>query len=602
MSRQIVAHALGDHMTSQVWTGNYAPVFPFTPQDFSVGALLPAILYMLRWGHRRGTGGFAKAFGGPSDKPTIRSVTERLRKDARFDGFADEIGSSVLGDLLLTSVLENRRHKEGHTEQVQRVFAAHYLASWIDLPRAVANLRGVPEMIVAVLADQTEGESVTPFLHKGRYPIGCRVEENALIQLFAAGLKTEGEYRSSTTSDRFDESAEVSLEQLLTIRLAQLCGVAPGKASGRGNPSAIPNQRPLAARATREFREDLLTFLECYGTAPRQSFLAMFEAGLSIGLTTILLSTVPLVEFWSEHGRIPEAESQRPWPIFADCSGSADAVLRDFSERSVELARSRLAELPTILMYMRLLDYYVSTDPAFRKADKPSRCPKGEDWLNLLGDLALGSHPESKDCERQFGRQCEALASSIKEEDADDPRVARLRNVADNRKYGFILAEVLHESMGSEPRQRIGTLFTSCLMLDQPNGLAKRRRVTLRYARQGRKTGEATSFILSNTSLEYLVHRHLHRTGKGRKQRDLSLPQFLDILRYRYGIHVDCSPPDLSIPSEVLLRNRRILERRLRDLGLLIGVNDAESMKKLRPRYVPHNRSYEADGSEEPLS
>jgi hypothetical protein len=35
----------------------------------------------------------------------------------------------------------------------------------------------------------------------------------------------------------------------------------------------------------------------------------------------------------------------------------------------------------------------------------------------------------------------------------------------------------------------------------------------------------------------------------------------------------------------MLLRNKTYLERRLRDLGLLIGVNDAESMKQLKPHY-----------------
>jgi len=28
-----------------------------------------------------------------------------------------------------------------------------------------------------------------------------------------------------------------------------------------------------------------------------------------------------------------------------------------------------------------------------------------------------------------------------------------------------------------------------------------------------------------------------------------------------------------------------LLERRLRDLGVLVGMNDAESMKQLRPRF-----------------
>ena len=37
------------------------------------------------------------------------------------------------------------------------------------------------------------------------------------------------------------------------------------------------------------------------------------------------------------------------------------------------------------------------------------------------------------------------------------------------------------------------------------------------------------------------------------------------------------------------------MERRLRDLGLLIGVNDAERMKKLRARY---KASYDTDASE----
>jgi hypothetical protein len=59
----------------------------------------------------------------------------------------------------------------------------------------------------------------------------------------------------------------------------------------------------------------------------------------------------------------------------------------------------------------------------------------------------------------------------------------------------------------------------------------------------------------------------------------------LKLLRERYGFYVDQSPPNMEVPHELLQRNRRVLERRLRDLGLLVGVNDAEKMKKLRARY-----------------
>ena len=46
----------------------------------------------------------------------------------------------------------------------------------------------------------------------------------------------------------------------------------------------------------------------------------------------------------------------------------------------------------------------------------------------------------------------------------------------------------------------------------------------------------------------------------------------------------------MTISNEVLGRNRATLERRLRDLGLLIGVNDAERMKRLTPRFEAAGR------------
>jgi len=51
------------------------------------------------------------------------------------------------------------------------------------------------------------------------------------------------------------------------------------------------------------------------------------------------------------------------------------------------------------------------------------------------------------------------------------------------------------------------------------------------------------------------------------------------------------------VPSALLQRNRRMLERRLRDLGLLTGVNDAERMKKLKARYRAHQDGEPAAGA-----
>ena len=49
-----------------------------------------------------------------------------------------------------------------------------------------------------------------------------------------------------------------------------------------------------------------------------------------------------------------------------------------------------------------------------------------------------------------------------------------------------------------------------------------------------------------------------------------------------YGLQVDLDPPAMSMPQHLLRANKQWLERRLRALGLLAGVNDAESMRQLR--------------------
>ena len=52
----------------------------------------------------------------------------------------------------------------------------------------------------------------------------------------------------------------------------------------------------------------------------------------------------------------------------------------------------------------------------------------------------------------------------------------------------------------------------------------------------------------------------------------------------------------MQVPNDLLQNNRRMLERRLRDLGLLSGVNDAERMKKLKPRYGRTEQAVDVDG------
>jgi len=91
--------------------------------------------------------------------------------------------------------------------------------------------------------------------------------------------------------------------------------------------------------------------------------------------------------------------------------------------------------------------------------------------------------------------------------------------------------------------------------------------------------------VFTDSVLDYVVHLHILRSGNKPGFRPLSFKEFIHILRERYGFCVDVAPPGLTISNDLLRANHAMLERRLRDLGLLVGVNDAEAMKRLRPRF-----------------
>src|SRR3990170_5853867 len=167
-ARNIVEDVLSSGMTREIWTGNYEKALPVSVQDFDLSAVLPAVFYMFRFGHRRGKGKFLETFGGDAGTTnerkrmaTIWRVASKLSETGWFEGSQDETTRAILGDMLLCFCLENTKRALGRQEQVQRVAPAHYMASWVDLPDSVAHLRYVPEMIVAMLADQ-KGDHLEP--------------------------------------------------------------------------------------------------------------------------------------------------------------------------------------------------------------------------------------------------------------------------------------------------------------------------------------------------------------------------------------------------------------------------------------------------------
>jgi len=239
--------------------------------------------------------------------------------------------------------------------------------------------------------------------------------------------------------------------------------------------------------------------------------------------------------------------------------------------------------LPVQMMLLRVLDDRVSNNRHLR-GQLPPKAPDPVAFVDLLGEVYQGRHGRAEAILDALHEDCRRLADGLAAVDEALDVVERLQSVEENPT--MTLAEALCDLMGDRlQRMSYMRAFESALMTDQPNGLALKRRVT-REQRGTRRSQDLRSLVLNPPLLDFLVHRHLRKGARGKPFHPLSLPDFLARLRERYGLYVDREPPGQPVPQELLLRNKACLERRLRDLGLLIGVNDAESMKQLRPRYA----------------
>ena len=334
--KEVVDQVLTTAMIREIWSVNYPEAIAFTLQYFTVGALLPAVMYMFRRGYRRGTGGFATEFKPEQSETDVRrsgklspsasSVGRVLINDnSCFEQFDSKVGHDILADLLLVHCVENQKHEPGRRKQVIRAFPTHYLSAWIDLPEPVSQLRLVPETLVCILADQKSNDVIDGSHGKGSwFPARADFSKNLLLKTFGRGMNA----RTIGTDlvDDFDETCELAIDQLLTARIAKACGAAPNKlqvrsgshryfAEGRGTPE-IANQHPIAKTAARYFNEDFRVFLQSFGPRiPRQSLLQLLDSCICLGLTNLLLSTGLALFEWERTGEIPH--DQGSWPLLA---------------------------------------------------------------------------------------------------------------------------------------------------------------------------------------------------------------------------------------------------------------------------------------------
>ncbi|MDA8206333.1 MAG: hypothetical protein M0Z36_09695, partial [Thermaerobacter sp.] len=492
---------------------------------------------------------------------------------------------AIVGDLVLAHCLEAQRHSADRAAPIIRAYPVHYFASWLDLPAQYVDVRGLSDMLAAILAAQPDGDVLRGPQgpgEAGAFPLG-RFQENLLLRSFGEAVES-GRKASSLTADSFSAGAAdgLSVEQTLMVRIAEAVGEAPKPAPGDAAP--IANQLPLARVAAEEFGEDFRVLLAQYGdSVPLDALMAMLETSLAVGLTVMVLASAQLaLSILDTYQPVP---LEVRVPLFVDASAGSSRELRDLAEESMAHAYQVMRRLPTCFMTYRVLEQLAEEDPHLEGTLPPST-PHGRDRIVALARLLDSRHPRAAAVSDQAARQCRRLGSELSKSQGPEDVMAVLQETAVHPVQR--LADGLARLMGYAGEMPFVQLLSSSLVSDEasPNRLVVQRRVRKTVAGVPR-SADARALVLSNTTLDYLVHRHLWAvTATGAcERRALTLAEFLKTLRLRYGLFVDVAPPGMPIAADLLRTNRLVLEQRLRDLGLLVGVNDSESMKLLQPRF-----------------
>ncbi|QUW04557.1 hypothetical protein J8C06_12295 [Chloracidobacterium validum] len=568
----------GKDWCDQVLTGDYRPAIPLSLQDVDITAVLPTVFYMIRSVQRRGKGRFTSVFGAD---PTVGRLAADLARTAHFKGFDAPPAQDVLSDLLLGFCLENRNRSERKTEPVRRALPTHYFAAWLDLPEKSVDLRYIPETLVAMLAGQS-GPWVEPSAPDDPtpFPVGRRFQENLLLKPFLRGVLPADLPRN--LPDRFDEVTSVTLPEWLMIRLAERLEQPPQSLGSREGGARIPNQQPLAC-VHNPLRDDLAVFIAAYGeTMPRGVLIGMLESALAVGLTTMLTSTAEALGCWAQDGRLPQKQP-RHCPLLLDASNGRDRELARAAEKIFAEQSKRLECVPVILMALRLLDYEAERRlPAHDPL--PAATPHGDARLTCLGDLLYARHPASQTVLAALVSKAETVAAIWPEPSAKLATALRDRRPA--AEIVLALAQVLTELRGRKQAGKWFELLDSCALCDDPRGLV----IKSGTARSGRTRRDIRRGSLPDATLDYLAHLWLAHQARSAAA---TLKGFWMWLPSRYGFHVTDPPlPGVTLADALLRNNQQYLENRLRDLGLLVSVSDAEAMKRLQPRFpikpMPH--------------
>ena len=607
--RELLREALGPVIERKLWSANVEALLPLTFNDVDIEAVMPAVLFTLRWGGRRGAGAFVQSFTPPDSLGRSRSegvtaldiarTIQRRNNEGNVvqvgTGVQDGAAENILANLLSGLCFDNRKSQPGIDKPIQRVYPVHYFASKFDLPDNVANLRYVPELIVSALMVHGQHRSSSGDGGPTLRSIDRRMDNQftrLLLSIYASGVEIQSNSSLDVANlgnfkERISEAkaAQIGLDQLLLVRASECLTRVPSTQQSQkaGNEREFQPKVAVTKRQNRIVERDLRDFIRFFGRdLPRADLNRSIEVLVGINVFAILLSFARTMNSWLELGDVPNDEGQLPLSVFVDCSGGQDRKIRGYAEDSFDRALSGYLSSSLAIKTYQVIEAEATVlrDPSFPVA--PNVDPQ-----ELLA--AAGAILNSDDPGHRTIRRIEDHRDGLRElilENGDEQSLAVTLGVSLEHP-AISIARVVIEMLGkSGIEQKMVALLDAVLGSNDARGTSMLAKRNTQRPDGGRTRAYKLerSFRLPDTVLETLVHRFLIDSQRKEVLR-VTVRDFIKHIGDNYGLVID-EGEIAGVPADVLRRNREYLEERLRALGLLSGVNDAENMKVLSPRFV----------------
>jgi len=567
---------LGGELHSELIGFKYEPLSLIDPNNFRVHEAIPGLIYVFRYGRRRGKGRWTEV--SLSDEPrqelttrvTVRDVARTLVQESpRLEGFDQQAGEDIVSDWLAAAVVQTLRGTGEVDDPVQWIRPLHYFACWADLPKQFINLRSVPELLAGVMTDADSG--VLGRDPSGPFSVAANPSMNILLEVLGHGVNYGN--TEDLTGDRLavESDTDIGPEELLCAVLGEQLGSAPRPIGGEGG--TVPVYDTLCPLQARQLREDVSVLLRAYHrTMPSSVLIEYVCAILCANLNAFWLCHMATANRLYQTGYHDEVTAEE-LSLFFDAGADANSTVRQLAETAVAENYHMMETYVRTAVGLRLLARLVDT--AELSVPDPSEDTVAH--LQALANLRINREPNVEMAAKIYLQRLRGKFEEASELISGDME-AILHGQA-NMSAVDRLVEVLVR-IQSELFERLRKFHTGCTGAATSYGIVRTHGVR----------PPVPYYSLTNPAIEALVHANCVKRNKTLAEVRVPISGLQQILCSKYGLLLDGSQASGGsgrVSQAVYDENLKRFNERLRMLGLLRDVSDAQAMQTLELTYPP---------------